>query len=443
MGTTKPKLDQQVLAALPALDAHACYRVAYSGGLDSTALLHMLRHLPRLRAAHVNHSMQTQAGVWQQHCADQCERWAIPLDIRTVNPDVSHGGPEAGARVARYAALADLMQPGDVLLTAQHADDQAETFLLQALRGAGVRGLAAMPALTEFAVGSLARPLLAFTRAQLQAYAETQQLQYVQDPSNTDPNLARAYLRQRVLPQLRQRWPELASSWSRAAAWCAQTIELTDVLAAQDLRDCRAPIAKCLLVNQLRVLSAARRSNVLRYWLRSLELAPPDHRHLQQVATLLQNYRSDAQPIVAWADVELRRYRDWLFAMPRLAALPDHYCVPWDMRQPLVLPDGCGCLQIIGGEPRGGAALPVTVRLRIGGERLRLAGRTHHSSLKHLLQSAQVPPWVRARLPLVYQADKLVAVADYWHAQSIAQLRWTGAPAGADLVHIVGAQAFR
>lgn len=442
MGITRPDLAAQVRAALPDLDGQACYRVAYSGGLDSTVLLHLLRHVPGLRAVHVNHGMQNQADVWQQHCQAQCERWAIPLDVRKVSPDISRGGPEAGAREARYAALAGLMQPGDVLLTAQHADDQAETFLLQALRGAGVRGLAAMPARAEFGAGHIARPLIKFLRAQLDEYAQAENLQYVQDPSNADPNLGRAFLRQRVLPQLRERWPELARNWSRSAAWCAQTTELTDALAVQDVQGCSGPVSSCLLASELQALSIARRSNALRYWLRGLALAPPDHRHLQQIEALLQNSRPDAQPIVAWPGGELRRSRDWIFAMPRLAAVPDRYSTNWDMHQPLMLPDGCGYLHVDRDEA-GASALPVTVRLRVGGERLRLGARTHHSSLKHLLQSAQVPPWVRARLPLIYQGEELVAVADYWRARGVAQLRWTDAPVGADIVHIVGTQAFR
>lgn len=442
METIKPDLAKQVLAALPGLHTRGCYRVAYSGGLDSSVLLHMLRKLPQVRAVHINHGMQTQAIAWQRHCEQQCERWAVPLDVRQVNPDVRQGGPEAGARDARYAALAKLMQSGDVLVTAQHADDQAETFLLQALRGAGVRGLAAMPALAEFCNGHIARPLLEFTRSQLHDYAQAHALAYVQDPSNADASLDRAYLRQHILPAVRQRWPQLSRCWSRSAAWCAQAGELADELAAQDMQTCLGPVAESLSMGRLRDLSAARRNNVLRYWLRHLSLAPPDHRHLQAIDALVMNTRSDAQPVVVWADVQLRRYRDWVFAMPRLAPVPVDYNADWDLRQPLALPDGCGYLQVEGCEQHA-YAVPVNVRLRIGGEALQLPGRSHHSRLKTLLQSAAVPPWVRARLPLVYRADELVAVADYWRVENMPRLRWCGAPVGANWPRVVGAQAFR
>lgn len=443
MGPTKLRnsapLVEQLVARLSALKASGRLLVAYSGGLDSTVLLHALRGVPGVRAVHINHGMQAQADAWASHCARQCEHWRVPLDIRMVQPDLRRDGPEAGARAARYAAFSALMGEKDVLLTAHHANDQAETFLLQALRGAGVRGLAAMPEIAPLGAGRIARPLLDFSRKQLLQYARAHALDWVEDSSNVDTRLARSYLRVSVSPQLAQHWPGFESQLVRAAAWCAQASELQDDLARMDIQTSRGPLPECLCRRVLTSLSGPRQDNLVRYWLRDLGLAAPDHRHLAQIRYAVNHAGSDAQPLVEWADVQLRAFQEWIFVMPALAEPPEEYVATWDMREPLCLPAGCGVLQA--SRPVGDRR--VTVRLRQGGERLALARRAHSSSLKKILQAAQVPPWVRARLPLVYMGEELVAVADYWKNARGPDLQWLDAPPGAGLVRVVASSAFR
>lgn len=446
MGITRPSdpqtLRQRGLAALPQPGPGGVYRVAYSGGLDSTALLHMTKDLPGVCAVHVNHAMQTQADVWQQHCETQCRRWSLPLECRQVRPDTRKGGPEAAARDRRYAVLRESMRAGDVLLTAQHADDQAETFLLQALRGAGVRGLAAMPDVAPFGVGHLARPLLKFTRAELADYARSASLTWVEDPSNQDAALGRAALRQQVSPALEARWPGYAQRLSRAAAWCAQAAALADELARMDLDACVGPLEACLNARRIADMTVERQSNLLRYWIHSLGYTPPDHRHVEQILRQLASAAGSGQFLVDWPGVQIRGFNSWLFAMRELPESPQAYSAEWDMQGGLRLPAGCGQLEADAQQPAG-TPLSVSVRFRQGGEKLCLNERSHQHSLKQLLQQSGVPGWVRARLPLLYQGGELVAVADYWRQEHIPRLHWVDAPPGAALPRVVGTSAFR
>jgi len=437
---------QKLWQSLPPRQQGNRYIVAYSGGMDSSVLLHALRDVSDIRAVHVNHGMQAQAAAWEQHCEKSCQQWDIPITICRVQPDTSQNGPEAGARYARYAALANVMQAGDVLLTAQHAHDQAETFLLQALRGAGIHGLAGMPALAPFGPGQIARPILGISRPELLEYAQTNELVWVEDPSNADSNLSRAYLRTQVSPHVKQKWPGFEQRLARSARWCADASELADEFAAIDFLGCQGPVDNCLSAAALKTLSAVRQNNLLRYWLKQLDLALPDHRHMQQIKQLLDTDQHDSHPLVHWADVDVRRFQDWVFAMPALVPVPKQFSLDWDMREPLVLPAGCGQLESLGPQPTS----PVTVRMRRGGERLQLNGRDHHTSLKQLLQASKMPSWVRERLPLVFIDQELVAVADYWHSDAYTtkvqtpapRLRWSGAPPGAELVRVVGNNAF-
>lgn len=455
MAPTKPNsgvpLYEQLQAALQALGGDH-YWVAFSGGLDSTALLHILRNHPKLSAIHINHGMQARADAWQAHCEHYCAQWRVPLTVQKVSPDLRAGGPEAGARQARYAAMADMMRPGNVLLTAQHEQDQAETFLLQALRGSGPQGLASMPRVAEFAAGRIARPLLNVPRQQLRDYVQAQNLQWVDDPSNADPHLDRSFLRHHVSPALDEHWPGFAQRLSRTARWCASASALSDDLAQIDWQHCQvsngqAAITGCLSIDAITALSSVRQDNLLRYWIAQQGLPTPDHRHMQQMRELLETHQPDAHPVVSWADTELRRYQGWLFVMPKLAPAPLDYSVPWDSQTILELPSGCGRLEMSGLN----AKHDLSVRFRRGGERLRLNGRSHSTRLKQLLQAAKMPDWVRERLPLIYRDKELVAIADFWQSEALAgpdsaaqpSLSWHNAPPGAELARVVGNHAFR
>ncbi len=401
--------------------AHVRWLAAFSGGVDSSVLLHELAAIApdRVRAVHVCHGMHPDCGRWADHCRAVCEELGLALERRDVTVATGQGeSPEAVARDARYRALAAALRPDERLVTAHHADDQAETFLLQALRGSGVAGLAAMPHAP--ADSQPARPFLSLTRADLLTRARELGLTWVEDPSNQDDVVDRAYLRGRVWPSLTARWPAAAKSLSRAAASAAEARRLLDELAAADLAG--SARGDALDVEALRQLGADRQRNLLRYWLRGLGLGCPDRRHLAQIRQQALGAAASRQPRVTWPGTELRRFNGRLFAFTQLPPVPAGWQADWDCSVPLELPGDLGTL-----DAETPCPVPLQVRLRRGGERLRLPGRDHHASLGELCRQAGVPPWVRERLPLVFAHGRLVAVAD-WLVADPAEL-----PAGADL----------
>lgn len=418
----RPFSPADLAARLSALPDVRRLRVAYSGGRDSHVLLHALARLraelPPLEAVHVDHGLQADSPAWARHCAAVCAALDVPLVSLQVAAHPRAGeSPEAAARRARYAALAERMMPGDCLLTAHHQDDQAETLLLQLLRGGGPHGLAAMAELSAFAGGWHARPLLGVAGEELQRYAEAEALRWIEDPSNADPTFDRNYLRHAVMPRLEARWPAAARILARGARHQAEAAQLLDEVASQDLALCRAD-GHSLHISALIGLSPARRRNVLRYWLKSRGYPPPDSVRLAQIEETLLQARPDRMPAVHWPGVAVRRYRDRLFALPPRPAVDSALRLPWDMTTLLPLPDGTtlSAVAVCGAGVK--AALcrqqAVTVRYRQGGEHCRPGPRAAERTLKHLLQEAGVPPWERERLPLIFVGDRLAAVADYW-----------------------------
>lgn len=404
--------------------------MGFSGGRDSSVLLHALAGLSAhglndidIRAVHVDHGLSVQAGAWAQHCAAVCATLSLPCHILPVNAKPQYGeSPEAAAREARYQAITALIEVDDVLLTAHHQDDQAETLLLQLLRGAGPHGLAAMPAYTSFGAGWLARPLLDVTAAELASYAEQHKLSWVEDPSNVDTGFERNYLRHDVVPHLKRQWPAVTRILSRAAAHAAEAAGLLDTLADSDMQPAQGPTQDTLSVSGLLKLDEARQRNVLRRWFKRLNLSVPTTIHLQHIQHDILNAAADSIPCVSWGSVkqgaEARRYRDLIYAMPRLPAHNPGTAFTWDMCQPLAL----AAVGTFTATPVTGRGIKtsmlktpsVSVRFRQGGERCRPAGRGHTHELRKLFQERGVPPWQRDRLPLLYIGDELAAVANLW-----------------------------
>lgn len=414
-------------AALPD-QASGAVCVGFSGGLDSTVLVAVLARARqvepslRLRAIHIDHQLQPQSAAWDEHCRSIANALDVEYQSRrvTVVPDPGEG-PEASARKARYEALRSLLRPGETLVTAHHADDQLETLLLALMRGAGTRGLAGMPACQPFGMGWHARPLLEFTRAELEAWGRAQGLRWIDDPSNDDSRFSRNFLRTGVVPLLRNRWPAAATNASRAAAHLAEGAELLDELAAIDCSP--ALVGSCLAVDVLAALSPARRRNALRYWLRQRGVRSPSTRKLSALDHDMLVADPDRSPVVDWDGYEIRRFRGLLYAdraLPQTEATPRE----WDWRESFVLPQGLGTLRTANtvGSGLSAAALPPTVRVdfRHGGESIRPAGHDHHRTLKNLLQEADILPWWRSRVPLIWAGDQLAAVGDLWIADDFA-----------------------
>jgi tRNA(Ile)-lysidine synthase len=398
--------------------------VAFSGGLDSCVLLHALARLRQplalnLRAVHVDHGLHAHSSGWAEQARQTCAGLNIPCTVERVQvTDIRGHGLEDAARRARYAALARHVGPGEVLLTAHQADDQAETVLLHLLRGAGVHGLAAMPAIMPFHTGRLARPLLDFTRAQLAAWATHENLQWIEDSSNQDLRLSRNYLRQRVFPLLEAHWPEASRRLVRSAGMAAEAVELLDELATADWSACRGGEEGRLSVSALRTLSAPRQRNLVRYWLRRQGFLAPTALHLDQVLAQVTRDPQSKQAVIRWPGAEVCRYRDELMARKSPTEPDSTLRILWNPPDVLEIP-GIGRLHA---EPARGDGLsrarvervPLTIALRQGGETCRLPGRAHHHKLKKLLQEAGIPPWERRRLPLVYADGELAAIGDRW-----------------------------
>lgn len=404
--------------------------VALSGGLDSVTLLAALAgtrprrsRKPRLRAVHVHHGLHANADKWSEHCVKLASNLHVPLANVRVRVARPRGASlEAAAREARYQAFERELAPGEVLLTAHHEDDQLETVLLQLLRGAGVAGLAAMPEKAPFAQGWLVRPMLSRSRAELERWAREHRLSWVDDDTNADESLDRNYLRRRVLPVLRDRWPGAASSVSRSARHAAEARRLLDALALADVE--RAAVGPSLSVQRLRVLDDDRRRNALRFWIARAGHPLPDTRRLDELAGALLQARPDANPHVQWQGLRVERHANLLSIRTEseAARIGD---IPWNWRDAPRIPlAGSGAELSLEADPHGPVdidKLPetLTIRARQGGERLRPRQGGPTRTLKALLQEARIAPGERARLPLLFAGDALVAVGDRWLDSSL------------------------
>ncbi len=412
-------LLREQLPAFPAV--RLC--VAFSGGVDSMALLHAARRLADLepavvlRALHVDHGLQPASASWAAVCADFCRHHGIPMEtLRLALPATPGASVEAVARDARYAALAGRLAPGEALLTAHHRDDQLETLLLQLVRGAGVAGLAAMPRAAPLGPGLHLRPLLDVDRSSLIDYARANGLHWVDDPMNVDGRFDRAWLRSEVLPAMRERWPGLARTVARSAAHLGEARELLGQLAALD--SVSRLDGSRLSVDGLASLPRVRQVNLLRWWIAGQGLGMPSAARLGAILDDVLGARDEALPLVSWAKGEVRRYRGWLYAMPPLAA-PS--LAPGEARgaeDPLVLGPGQGQISLVSAVGEGLATRRLQERLtwrsRTGGERLKPAAGARSRTLKNLFQENGIVPWMRPRIPVLWHGQEPVAVGDLW-----------------------------
>jgi len=359
--------------------------VGYSGGLDSTVLLHLLAGLreqfdAQLIAIHINHGLQPDADGWQQHCSDVCERLDIPLQALRVEVDRDTASLEAAAREARHAAFAEHMQPGDLLVTAHHRNDQAET-----------------------------------------AYADEQGLEWIEDPSNAEIEFDRNFLRNRVIPLLEERWPVAASKIARSAELVAESVGLLDQEADKRLRPLATKARRLDLGGFLQEPDAWRLP-LLRHWLRAAGAPSLPANQLIELLRQLESAAGDRQPAVEWHGWSIRRYDGKLWLGQELPEIDTGYSAEWDCSEPLVLPGDLGSMTFEEGERR-----PLQVRFRREGDSLRYKG--HTKSLKAVMQELGIPPWLRERVPLIVDGERIVAIADRRYADEAALwLLWHDSP---------------
>lgn len=385
--------------------------VGYSGGLDSTVLLHALANQPKLhtklQAIHIHHGLSMNADAWQRHCEIFCKALNIPLIVRHVDVN-KHNNVEEYARTARYKAFADLISAQDGLLLGHHQDDQAETLLLQLLRGAGIDGLAAMPIQKQLPKGKLFRPFLSYSRQQLEAYAKQHGLAWIEDESNLDHEFSRNYLRHHIMPKLKERWPQVVNNLARSASHCQQAKANLEALAAMD---CEILNKRTLDVSPLLKLGHARLSNVLRVWLQHNNVRRPSTTILNRIIDELVLGRVDAVPLVVWNNVKLRRHREILHLIDDNN--PKGESKIWE-DFPAMLPlDNGQVLQAIIADT--GLYIPekskLEIRFRHGGESFYWHKQT--KKLKKLFQEWNIPSWKRDSIPLLYINNDLAAVVGF------------------------------
>ncbi len=399
------------------------YIVAYSGGLDSHVLLHALSVLrdqhedfPPLEALHVHHGVNDKADEWVKHCHSICESLSVPLSVSYINPEIDGPSLENILREARYSVFERYIGNRDVILQAHHADDQAETIMFRMLRGTGAQGASGISKTRSLGLGQLQRPLLNYSRSDLEEYARVNNLSWVEDESNTDTGFDRNFLRHEVLPPVAQRWPHYRESMLRFADINAQLQSTVDYFIRNELD--KGLEGDSLNISWLVSYDKYLQIELLRGWLQRLNLAVPGYERLQQIRSEVINARQDAQPVMFWSGVELRRFNNALYAMQPLPVHDTGQQYEWTLSERLHLPSG-GVLSADKITGEGGLNIRfanklLNIRFRQGGERCCPAGRSGSHPLKKLFLEYRIPPWLRDRVPLVYDQDTLIAVADLW-----------------------------
>lgn len=397
--------------------------VAYSGGMDSHVLLHaMSRALEayesiELRAVHINHGLNKKAHSWEAHCQVVCAALQVPLERIQVDIKLTPGeSVEALARGARYKAFEQIVQKNQLLVTAQHLRDQTETVLLQLFRGSGPKGLAAMPDITRFSKGYLARPLLNVPYKEIKAYAARNHIQWLEDDSNVSTRFNRNFIRLQVLPLLQKRWPGLTTTVARSARLCAESQQVLQRLLHDQLKQMQGEHADQLPIDKLQKKILPEQRLLIREWIRINKMAIPSENYLQRIIDEVMRAAEDANPVVSWASVEVRRFKKSLYIMRVSESEHQRFALKFSGNHDCRLP---GSIGIIAPRHVSGAGIKkqlfeeaaVKIRFRRGGEKIQLHGHTR--SLKKLLQVWSVPPWKRHNIPLVFHQDQLICVVGY------------------------------
>ncbi len=411
------KLFRQCLSEFPSNSNS--YLVAYSGGLDSSVLLAAMQRLGPIcsvRAAHIDHDLHVNSCKWEEHCSETASALGVEYVSSRVQIKNQPGHSlEALAREARYQALKDLLLPGEILLTAHHADDQLETLLFRLLRGSGVKGMRGIASFRRFGNGFLGRPLLNVTRREIQEVGANWKLRWLDDPMNIDERFDRNFLRKKVLSQVITRWPSGGKTAERLARQMVDAQEILDGVAESDSADILDParIPQATLLE----LPVSRQRNVLRHLIRKVGLPLPDSAQMDNLIKGLEVQRIDAETQVKWSGGEGRIYRGILHVFaPFMRSSGDGYIGELTEDKPWSGPEGNIALI-----PTTGKGLPdiwvkkgFSIRFRMGGERFKPLYYKYNRPLKKWFQETGVPPWLRDRIPLIYKDDELVAVGDLW-----------------------------
>ena len=394
------------------------FYIAYSGGIDSHVLLHCCASIaelkPKLVAVYIHHGLQVEADAWALHCNKTAQDLGVDFLTLPVNAHPSRGeSPEEAARNARYQALQSLITKDDVLLLAQHQEDQLETVLLQLFRGTGLSGLSGMAQQSKFGLGIMLRPLLTTPKQLILEYAHRHQLHWVEDPSNQSNDYDRNYLRNSIVPLLKQRWPVIDKTVSRSANHCANAQKMIDEIAKDLFTNVFDPTDNTLAISRLMNYSPLHQQLIIRYWFWCMGLKMPTEASVKQILheVIEANGYREIQ------GYHIRRYRDKLYCVkPLTENYPDKYVWPSDQSS-INVNSYCNVMTMVSSKgilAEQWTTSNIELRARKGGEKISLPGRQGHHSLKKLFQEAGIPPWERDRIPLVYLDNTLAAVGDLW-----------------------------
>lgn len=403
--------------------------IAFSGGADSTALLHLFVQLRdkfpdiTLRAIHVNHGLNPHADSWQTHCEQLCARLKVRLIIERVEVLDTGVGVEAAARNARYGAIVQHIHPEECVVTGQHIEDQAETVLLNLKRGTGVHGLSAMKQWSTGAFGlPIFRPLLTVTKSQLLQYLAAHEMSWVEDDSNLSDQFDRNFLRRQITPLFMKRWPHFQQSVLRTTQVLSEQAQLLDEIAQEDLHhlywkwpDTAFFNEPGLKLTELKQLSPRRQHNVLRYWVKEVCGIALSQQQLAQFKAQFFDVRSDAESLIALGSHQLRLFQDGVFLIPAPESVV-HHCISLKFNQKILLPNEIGTV-VLAKTQHGTLRLPaqkteITLRFGVHGQKIQLPRRAHRTKLVNWFKENQVPPWQRQRIPLLFFGDELVAVGE-------------------------------
>ena len=410
------------------LENYSRIAVAFSGGLDSSVLLHSLVSIPefkeRVFAIHVNHGLSPNSKSWIKHCDKFCSGLGvnfIPLTIELENSKTN----ENILRKARYEALFSCLKQGDVLCTAHHQDDHIETILFRILRGTGIKGLAGIEKYSQMEGIDLIRPLISYSKKDLLDYADKFEVNWIEDESNEDLSISRNFIRKKVIPNLKNdNWPEYKNSISYLSSKAKEANEILDEIAYLDLKLCASESLDRLSILKIKELSHARAMNVLFTWLGINTHLGVSNKLTDQVYKSIILASESSNPVVTFGkkgqkgSFQIRRFNNFLHHLPltETETLSNKKVWKWNSDDPLELPTGTLSMQVALGK---GISTQLTepgisIKGRIGGERCKPEGRSKSQKLKKLFQEYGVPPWVRDRIPLVYVGDQLAAVSDLW-----------------------------
>jgi tRNA(Ile)-lysidine synthase len=396
--------------------------VALSGGLDSVVLLHLLHQLQKthhftLKASHVHHGLSKNADKWVKFCEKLCTKLSVPLDVHRIKlPQKKSLGIEGEARQLRYEKL--LQTKTDLVVLAHHEDDQAETFLLQLIRGAGVKGLSSMAHFDDSR--RLWRPLLNASSIDIESYAKKHKLKWIEDESNLNIDFDRNFIRSKVLPILKNRFNHIIKVISRSSSHLAEAQHLLDELAQIDLKNYlkSSNYKHKLHVKALDKLSNARAKNVLRYWLENNAQLMPSKDLLDELLRQALTAKKDATiKIELSKEFEIRRYQDEIYIVPKNKNIQKNYEMIWAGESEIILPNG----QKLTFKKVKGRGIhlkflrdqKLKIRNRQGGESFKPESKRPTKKIKQLLQESDLPPWERDFFPMVFVEDQLASVPNF------------------------------